>query len=76
MPHILPTSANETIVDEIGDYCPVFYSVFAQSAKSAGTLWNTSQHTDQKRRFVVYECDRSAVLFSTICGWKQEDIFL
>ncbi len=59
-----------------GDYHPVFYKDFARSAQSAETLWNTLGQTDWKRRFAVYEHDQSAVLFFTICGWRQEDIFL
>ncbi len=53
---------------------PVCYDVFARSAQSAETRWNTAHRP--KRRFVVYEHDRSAVLFFTLCGWKQEEIFL
>ncbi len=30
MPHILPTSANETIGEETGDFYPVFYNAFAR----------------------------------------------
>ncbi len=30
-PHILPTLANETIGEEIGNYYPVFYIAFAPS---------------------------------------------
>ncbi len=55
--------ANKTIGDEIGDFYPVFYNAFAKSAQSAEKLRNTSQHTDQKRRFVVNQHDRSTVLF-------------
>ncbi len=40
--------------------------VFARSAESAETLRNVLRHTDQKRRFVVHEHDRSAVLFYTL----------
>ncbi len=75
MPHILPTSANETIGEKIGDYNTVFYRVFALSAQSAETLRNALRHTDQKRWFAVYKHDRSAALFFTICGRKQDDIF-
>ncbi len=70
MTHILPTSANETISEEIGDYYPVFYDAFARTTQSAETLRNASQHKDQKRRFVVYEHDRSAVVFFSIYGSK------
>ncbi len=72
MPHIFPTSANKTIGDEFGDY----YPAFARSAQSAETLRNVLQYTDRNRPFVVFEYDRSAVLFFTIYGWKQENIFL
>ncbi len=30
--------------------------------------------SDWKRRFVVYKHDRSAVVFFTVNGWKQEDV--
>ncbi len=70
MPHI-----NETISEEIGDYCPVFYNAFIGSAQSAKTLQNTLWHTDRKKQF-VYEHDRSADLFFNIYGRKQEEIFL
>ncbi len=53
MPHILPTSANETVGEEIGDYCPVFYNASAQSAQSAET------HSDHKTQFVVYKHELS-----------------
>ncbi len=33
MPRISPTSANETISKETGDYCPFFYNVFARSTQ-------------------------------------------
>ncbi len=75
MLHILPSSVNETISEETGDYHPVLYNAFVRSAQSAETLRNTLRHTDQKRRFAVYEHDHIAVLFFTISGWKQEDIF-
>ncbi len=52
------------------------YIAFAWSTQSAETLQNALQYTDRKRQFVVYEHDRSTVFFFTICGWKQEDIFL
>ncbi len=63
MPYILPTSASETIS-------------LCSSAQSAETLQNASKHTERKRRFVEHKHDRSAVLFFTIYGWKQEDICL
>ncbi len=56
MPHILPTSANETISEEIGDYHPVFYNAFGRSAQSVQ---------------LSYERDRLAVLFFTIYGQKH-----
>ncbi len=62
-PHILPTSANETIDEEITDYHPVFYSAFAQME----TLRNALRHTHGKRRFVVYNHDP---LISFLL-WKQ-----
>ncbi len=62
------TSANETIGTETGDYYPVFYNVFAQSAQSAEMLLKALQHTVEKRRFVVYKHDRSAVLSFTTYG--------
>ncbi len=40
MPHILPTLANETIIEETEDYYPVFYPAFAWSAQSAEVLQN------------------------------------
>ncbi len=76
VPHVFLTSANETISEETGDFCPVCSYAFAWSAQSTETLQNALRHTDQKRRSVVYEHDRPAVLFLTIYGWKQEDIFL
>ncbi len=76
MPQVLPTLANETIVKEIEDNYPVSYNAFARSAQSAETLRNAAQLTDRKRRFIVHEHDRSAALFLTVCGWKQEDISL
>ncbi len=54
-------SANE-IGKEIGDYNPVFYNALARSTQSAETLQNALQHTDQKRRFTVYEHDQSTLL--------------
>ncbi len=63
MLHILSASANETIGEEIGDYSPVFHSVFARSAQSVETLPNALWHTDRKRQFVVYKHDWSTVLF-------------
>lgn len=38
MPHIIPTSANETIDEEIGDYYPVFHDAFHDSPLSQETL--------------------------------------
>ncbi len=69
MPHVLPTSANETIGDEIGDYYLVFYNGFARSVQSVEMLRNTLQHTRQKRWFVVYEHDRFAVIFLEAGGY-------
>ncbi len=46
------------------------------SAQSAETQRNALQHTDLTRGFVVFEHDRTADLFFTIYGGKQEDIFL
>ncbi len=57
---------------------PVFYIALALSAhsdRSLETLQNTLRYKDRKRRLVL-ENDRSAVLFLRIDGWKQEDIFL
>ncbi len=51
-------------------------SAFAQSAQLAETLQNALWQTDQKRQFVIYEHNRSPVLFFSVCGWKQEDVFL
>ncbi len=34
MPHILPTSANEAIGEEIVDYYPVFYNAFTVSSNA------------------------------------------
>ncbi len=67
MPCILPTSVNETIGEDTGDYYPVF---------SVETLQDALQHTVRKRQFVVYERDRSTALFFTPYGWKQENLFL
>ncbi len=75
MPRISPTSQNETTGDESGDYCPVFYNTFAQSAQSSETLQNALRHTDRKSLYVVCEHDRSTVFVFTICGWKRQDIF-
>ncbi len=72
----LTQSVNETIGEETGDYYPVFYDAFSWSTQSAEMLQNALRCTDRKRRFVVYEPVRSAVLFVTIYGWRQEDIFL
>ncbi len=69
MPPIVPTSANKTIGEETGD--PVF-----NNALPGVLSQRTRIESFWKRRFVVYEHDRSAVLFFTIYGWKQEDIFL
>ncbi len=44
MPHILPTSANEIISEETGDYYPVFYNAFAWSAQSAKTTKRLMAH--------------------------------
>ncbi len=66
---------NWDIGEKIGDYYPVFNSGFSWSAQSTETLWNAFQHTDRKRRFVVYEHDQSPVLFFTSYGWKQVDFF-
>ncbi len=68
MPHILPTSTNETINEKTEDYY--------RSAQLAEKLQNASWHIDWKTQFVVYKHDRSAVLFFTIYGWKQENTFL
>ncbi len=38
MPHILPTSANETIREETGDYYPVFFSAFVHLDSQCKTL--------------------------------------
>ncbi len=57
MPHILPTSPNETLGEETGDYYPVFYNVFAWAAQLAEMLQNAVQYTEQYRRFIVYEHD-------------------
>ncbi len=53
MPHILPTSAIETICKETVDYYPVFYKAFSRFAPSAEMQQNALRHTYQKRRFVV-----------------------
>ncbi len=46
MPHILPKSANETIIEEIGDYYPVFYSVSpAQLTETLQKLYSTHHVT-------------------------------
>ncbi len=41
MPHILPTSENETIGKEIGDCYPIFYNACAWSPQSAHRLEET-----------------------------------
>ncbi len=74
MPHILPTSARDR--PQIGDCYPVVHTAFGRSTRSADMLQNALQHTDQKRQFDSNEHDRSAVLFFTLYGWKQEDVFL
>ncbi len=45
MLHILPTSANETIGEEIGDYSPVLYNAFAWSAQPKIVNINTRSPT-------------------------------
>ncbi len=52
IPDILPTTANETVGEEIGDFCPVFNNAFARPAQSVETLWNALRHTDRKRQFL------------------------
>ncbi len=47
MPHILLTSANETISEETGDHYPVLHDAVAQSAQSAEKLRNALQQTEQ-----------------------------
>ncbi len=74
MPHISRTLA--TISKEIGDYIPVFYDAFAWSSQKSETLWHDFGHAHRKWWFIVCKGDQSAFLFFTICGWKQEDIFL
>ncbi len=71
MSHILPTSPNQTVGEEIADH----YSAYSKPLsgplsrrKHYGKLYGT----DGKRQFVVYE----HVLFFTIYFWKTEDIFL
>ncbi len=49
MAHIFPTSVNETISEEIGDYRPVFCNAFAKFTQSTELLQNAVQQTDQKR---------------------------
>ncbi len=44
MPHILPTSANETIGEETEGHCPVFYNAFARSTQSAEMLRYCAAH--------------------------------
>ncbi len=44
MPHILPTSANETIGEEMGDYYPVFSNAFVRSAQSVEMIQNALWH--------------------------------
>ncbi len=63
----LTYTTNETISEDNGDHCPVFYNALAQ---------NALRHTNWKRRFVAYERDRSAVLIFTLYGWKKDEIFL
>ncbi len=63
MPHILPTSSDETIGEKIGDFYPVFNNAFARSAQSAEMLQNALWQTDRKRRFVYDQHYQSAVLF-------------
>ncbi len=57
------------IIEEIGDY----YPVFARSAQSAETLRNALRCTDRKRQFVVYERDRPA---ATTMGGSREESFV
>ncbi len=63
---VLPPSVNETIGEQTGGY---FLSVKM-------SLSGPFSQQDHKKRFVVYEHDRSAVRFFSLCGWKQEDFFL
>ncbi len=53
MTHILPTSANETISEDIGDNCPVFFNAFPWSARSAETLQNALS-TQTKRDDLLF----------------------
>ncbi len=54
MSHILPTSANETISEEIADYYPVFYYAFTQSAQSVETLPNDFMTLRQQDRSTAF----------------------
>ncbi len=70
MPNILPTLANKTIGKEIGDHYPIFYNISAQSAE---TRYGTQSGTDYPMLPSLID---PLFSFLTICGWKQEDIFL
>ncbi len=52
MRHILPTSTNETIREEVRDYSHDFYNAFAQSAQSAETTVKLLHPIDSKKRSV------------------------
>ncbi len=77
MLHILATSANETISEKTGDYCPVFYNVFAQFAQSAEMLRNALQHTDRKRRLQAWSihCSCCCYLWWEAGGYFSLDNF-
>ncbi len=72
MLHILPTSANETINRETGDNYPVFKKALPGPFSQQKCF---TAHRPEET-ICVYKHDWSSVLFFTLYGWKQKDIFL
>ncbi len=71
MTRILPTLANEPIGERLEiSILPFTKHVPTQSVEK---LEHLVAHRPEQ---FVYEHDRCALLFVTIYGWKQEDIFL
>ncbi len=54
MSHLLPTSTNETIGVEIGDYYLVFYNAFAQYVQSVEMLIKTLYSTQTGRDALLF----------------------
>ncbi len=56
MPHILPTSTNETICEEAGYYCPVCHKAFALVCSVSG---NATKHFTTHRQAEIICCLQS-----------------